>query len=84
MSPKIYDDAEQTYCEVRQLLMQNDFEGAETAIRKLQDAKYKEGYSDAIKNYAVWNNGEQFVGVMRRPLKTVLQEVEESSGKILL
>ena len=43
---------------------------------------YKRGYKDAVSNYAVWNDGEQLVGVMRRPLKTVLQEVDKAEVPI--
>jgi hypothetical protein len=35
---------------------------------------YRMGYEDGVRNYAIWNNGEQLVGAMRRPLKTVLAE----------
>ena len=39
---------------------------------------YKQGYVDAVTNYAVWHDGQQLVGVMRRPLREVLTEVEQS------
>lgn len=35
---------------------------------------YRIGYEDAIRNYAVWKNGEQLVGAMQRPIKQVLNE----------
>ena len=38
---------------------------------------YKDGYSDAVTEYAVWKDGEQFVGVLQKPLSQVLQEVDE-------
>jgi hypothetical protein len=35
---------------------------------------YRMGYEDAIRNYATWNSGEQFVGALRRSIKDVLAE----------
>jgi hypothetical protein len=37
---------------------------------------YRAGYKAAVRDYAVWHDGEQFVGVQHRPLKQVLEEVE--------
>jgi hypothetical protein len=37
---------------------------------------YKQGYSDAVRNYAVWKDGEQYVGVMQEPLKKVLERIK--------
>ncbi len=35
---------------------------------------YRMGYEDAVGNYAVWNDGVQYVGAMRRPLREVLAD----------
>ena len=35
---------------------------------------YRMGYEHALRNYAVWKDGEQLVGAMQRPLKSVLAE----------
>ena len=40
---------------------------------------YRMGYADAVRNYAVWRDGEQFVGAMARPLKTVLNEFQNKN-----
>lgn len=63
--------------EVEQLLMQKDYEGAENAIRRAAEAYYRSGYKDAVTNYAIWRDGEQFVGVLSRPLPRVLAEVDQ-------
>lgn len=36
----------------------------------------KAGYKAAVTDLAIWNDGEQFVGVMRTPLPTALKEVD--------
>lgn len=43
---------------------------------------YQAGYIDALNNYAIWKNGEQFIGVMARPLKEVIEEVKKSNVPI--
>jgi hypothetical protein len=42
----------------------------------LEQRRFREGYKDAVCNYAVWKDGEQLVGVMQRPLKQVLEEID--------
>lgn len=37
---------------------------------------YREGYAAAVREYAVWSDGEQLVGTLRRPLAVVLKEIE--------
>ena len=51
--------------------------------RKVLEKIYKEGYKDAVRNYAVWNNGDQFVGVLKKPLENVLTEVDKSQIPII-
>lgn len=51
--------------------------------RKVLEKIYKEGYKDAVRNYAVWNNGEQLVGVARKSLGEVLNEVDASHVPIV-
>lgn len=45
---------------------------------------YYDGLRDAIRALAVYRNGEQLVGVMQRPLKTVLAEIDtyEADGRV--
>lgn len=43
---------------------------------------YKQGYIDAISNYAIHKDGEQLVGCMQRPLKEVIAEVQRSAVPI--
>jgi hypothetical protein len=52
-------------------------ESQEAVLKALEDS-YREGYADAITNYAVWHDGKQTVGVMARPLKEVIEEVREA------
>lgn len=47
-------------------------------VSKADDAAYRMGYSDALTNYAVWNDGGQYVGVGKRPLNEVLAEVKQA------
>jgi hypothetical protein len=39
----------------------------------IEDA-YDAGWRDAVRLYAIWNDGSQWVGVMRQPLNKVLDE----------
>jgi len=34
---------------------------------------YRKGYIDAVKDYAVWRNGEQLVGCFETPIKEALR-----------
>ena len=36
---------------------------------------YLEGYADAMKMYAVWKDGKQFIGVRQRPLAVELEKL---------
>lgn len=36
---------------------------------------FTNGYIEGIKMYAVWINGEQFVGILKKPLKDVIDNV---------
>ena len=47
--------------------------------RELRKEAWLAGYAEAVRNYAIWNNGEQFVGVQSRPLKQVLAGLETDS-----
>lgn len=38
------------------------------------DKAHRRGWEEGVTDYAVWSNGEQLVGVMRRPLKKVLED----------
>lgn len=51
----------------------------EFAVENVRQQAYREGYIDAVRNYAVWKNGEQLVGVQQRPLPEVLEEIEKSA-----
>ena len=35
---------------------------------------YDLGWGDAVKLYAVWRDGQQLVGIMEKPLKSVLKK----------
>ncbi len=62
---------------VRQMHGQRgDREMIEYELRSELAKAYREGYAAAVREYAVWNDGEQFVGVQMRPLHTVLAEIE--------
>jgi len=37
---------------------------------------YFDGYAAATRDYAIWNDGEQTIGVRREPLKTALERIE--------
>lgn len=45
---------------------------------KLCEESYREGYKDAVRNYAIHKDGEQLVGCMATPLKVVLNEVDNA------
>ena len=42
------------------------------AAEKIAVAAYRAGMKNGVREYAVWKDGEQLVGVMRRPLREVL------------
>lgn len=70
------EEGQQLVAQIQQLLQQKDFKGSVFAATDLLERVYREGYKHAVENYAVWKDGEQFVGVLRRPLKKVLEEVD--------
>jgi hypothetical protein len=45
---------------------------------------YRAGMKNGIREYAVWKDGAQLVGVMRRPLKDVLAQVDAVSDRDVL
>ena len=48
----------------------------ERARLHLQDV-WRSGVKDGIRRFAVWKDGEQFVGVTEKPLAVVLSEVDK-------
>lgn len=69
--------------EIQALVRVGNTESVGDLLRNLAEEEYRDGYKQAVTNYAVWQNGEQFVGVKRRPLKAVLTEVDEASIPII-
>lgn len=55
---------------------------SEQSPEYLAEIAYRIGYADAVRNYAIWKNGELLVGVMARPLNTVL--AEKKAGQVPL
>jgi hypothetical protein len=51
----------------------------EKTLSEAEETAYRQGYIDALKNYAIWKNGEQFVGCLERPLKEVINEFNEKN-----
>lgn len=47
------------------------------ASRQATLAAYRQGYRDALTNYAIYKNGVQVVGCMETPLKEVIQRDEQ-------
>lgn len=47
-----------------------------TEVEKQREA-FLAGYAAAMRMYAIWNNGEQFIGVRQRPLKAALEQAED-------
>lgn len=43
--------------------------------------EFCEGVIAGIKAFAVWDNGEEVVGVERKPLADVIKEVKEGLGQ---
>ncbi len=42
--------------------------------------EFVDGVKAGVEAFAVWKDGEQFVGVLRTPLHKVLDEIEEQLG----
>lgn len=59
------------YDDLNQLMRMDNYS------KKSYEKGYRQGYIDAITNYAVWRDGEQYVGVLQTPLKEVIEEVKE-------
>lgn len=51
------------------------------AIERAAVSAYRAGMKNGIREYAVWKNGEQLVGALRRPLKEVLAAVDAVQDK---
>ena len=45
-----------------------------------EDAYFRMGLCDGIRRYAVWNDGEQRVGVMQKPLHEVLAKAKTEAA----
>lgn len=60
---------------VKELFVQK-YKNEKRKMLPLEEMRYKEGYRDAVTNYAVWRDGGQFVGVLEKPLYKVLEEIE--------
>ncbi len=45
-----------------------------TKLREAVVAAYVKGWAEGVRSYAIWSDGEQFVGVMHKPLFDVLEE----------
>ncbi len=41
-----------------------------------EELAYFDGYAAATVDYAIWNNGEQTIGVRQRPLSQALEEIK--------
>lgn len=53
---------------------------AEDDVAAKMEAAYREGYEDAVSNYAIWKDGRRVVGCMEEPLSSVLEKFQK--GKI--
>ena len=47
-------------------------------LRKRIEKAYRLGWEDGVRLYAIWDSGQQLVGVMRRPLSEVLRRGPDS------
>lgn len=45
---------------------------------------YYQGYIDACCDYAIWNQGEQFIGVGQQPLKERILELRKAQTQLLV
>lgn len=55
-----------------------DYEYSPKDFEKEYEMGYRQGYIDAISNYAVWRDGVQYVGILQTPLKEMIEEVKTS------
>jgi len=44
---------------------------------------YALGYMEAIKDYAVWRNGQQVIGSPEEPVSKIFLEVQEAHKKLI-
>jgi len=56
----------------------SDAPDARLALKERLELAYRQGYVDALCNYSTWRDGEQTIGALQRPLKTILEEFKTS------
>ena len=54
------------------------------AAEKIAVAAYRAGMKNGIREYAVWKDGEQLVGIMRRPIREVFDALDAVSDHEVL
>lgn len=47
------------------------------AIKDIVDRGYRQGYKDALRDFAWWKDGTQYVGCGIKTLKEEIEEIEE-------
>lgn len=45
-------------------------------LERLVAQAYREGYEDAVNNYAIWQDGVRIIGCMATPAKKVIEELQ--------
>ena len=61
-------------CYLKELGQKCDVQAVSPMMSQMLEQAYRDGYTDALKNYAVWKNGEQLTA-MGRNVKDVLAEL---------
>lgn len=63
--------------EIQECLNRNGInEQSSKVILQLIVESYRRGLKDGVIRYAIWKDGEQFVGIQQRPLRDVLNEID--------
>ena len=44
-----------------------------SALERMRDSAFRAGWEKGVRDFAIWRNGEQLVGCLRRPLAEVLK-----------
>ena len=48
-------------------------------LKNLAAQAYREGYEDAVNNYAIWKDGVRIIGCMATPAKKVIEELQTAN-----
>ncbi len=52
----------------------------ESLMQQMIEDIYRQGYEDAMQEYAIWHAGEETIGIAQRPLKEAQAECRQDTS----